>query len=226
MRFKSICAGRLLQGCQFRLFLLIFSFALFANQALAQCSIGYCLPRDSHGFTILTPSADSLVVYVSESQGNDQNNCSYLKSELIGDVFNPSGTTRGPLAPCKTLDRGYSFLRNLKPDYLLLKKGDTWRGESINVGGGGGGHSLQGRSASEPIVFSSYGVGARPMFYGGSFQFGGNIASPGYNLIEVNNIVLKGLQFRPDFSKPRGLRGGAIGASDCRALSDGVAPVV
>jgi hypothetical protein len=90
------------------------------------------------GFTVIKPSADSRLIYVSSSAGNDSNNC---LSEA---------------APCKTVKAGLAKMRNGYPDHLYLKRGDTWRDERFVTM-----HS--GRSSSEPAVISYYGTsGARP----------------------------------------------------------------
>src|SRR3954462_5008328 len=89
--------------------------------------------QDASGFTVIGPSADSKVIYVSSSQGNDGN----------------AGTSVN--APVKTIAKGKSLLRNGMPDQMLLKKGDAWY-ESIGTGG------LSGRAADEPMVIGSYGA--------------------------------------------------------------------
>ena len=91
----------------------------------------------STGWTPLVPSADTRIVYVSSSTGNDSN----------------SGLSEG--APVRTILRGYSLLRHKSADWLLLKAGDTWK-EGFPY------WQLCGRSATEPMVISSYGVGERP----------------------------------------------------------------
>jgi len=96
------------------------------------------------GFTPVKPSADSRVVYVSSSTGNDSNDC---LSET---------------AACKTITAGLSRMRNGMPDHLLLKRGDTWKDPSLNQ------NVPSGRSASEPAVIAAYGVGPRPKLLLGS----------------------------------------------------------
>lgn len=92
----------------------------------------------SAGFTVIKPSADSKLIYVSSSLGSDANTC---LSEA---------------APCKSVAAGLEKMRNGYPDHLYLKRGDVWREERlVNL------HS--GRSAAEPAVISYYGAsGARP----------------------------------------------------------------
>ncbi len=124
----------------------------------------------STGWTPLVPSADTRVVYVSSSTGNDSN----------------SGLTEG--APVKTIARGYSLMRHQKPDWLLLKSGDVWS-EGL-------GHwRCSGRSATEPMVISSYGNGDRPRLNtpaaeSGFYRQGGN-ASPA----TIDNLWIVGIAF-------------------------------
>src|SRR5689334_20109358 len=100
--------------------------------------------QDANGWTVVDPSADTHIIYVSSSAGNDAN----------------SGLSTS--APVKTIAKGYSLLRDGMPDWLLLKKGDTWH-ETL-----GAGWTKSGRSATEPLLVSSYGSGARPVLATGA----------------------------------------------------------
>lgn len=98
------------------------------------------LPLDEYGWTIITPSSDSRIIYVSYSQGDDNN-----------DGLSPS-------SPKKTIESANELMRDGYPDHMLLKRGDTWPDF------GGLGRWKSGRSASEPIVMSYYGdSGERPV---------------------------------------------------------------
>jgi hypothetical protein len=90
------------------------------------------------GWTEFSPSVDTRIVYVSSSDGNDSND----------------GLTE--FSPVRTLVKGKSLVRWGFPDWMLLKKGDTWVSESIGSWG------ISGRSPGEPSLLSSYGVGERP----------------------------------------------------------------
>jgi hypothetical protein len=106
---------------------LLFSLSL-VTPALAQTSTAPHL--DANGWTVFTPSADTHIIYVSSSQGND----------------NYSGLSVS--APVKTISHGLSLLRDGYPDWLLLKKGDSWT-ESNQI-------KTSGLSAIAPMVISSY----------------------------------------------------------------------
>lgn len=94
---------------------------------------------DSSGWTIFTLGANSRTVYVSSSSGSDSKH-----------GFSPN-------APVASIAKGLSLLRQGSADWLLLKKGDTWRGQQFGV------LPIHGRSASEPILISTFGTGARPL---------------------------------------------------------------
>ncbi len=112
----------------------------------ASVSINVVAPvsGSAKGFTVIKPSSDSKLIYVSSSVGSDANTC---LSEA---------------APCKTIAAGLEKMRNGYPDHLYLKRGDVWRGERmINL-------HPSGRSASEPAVMTYYGAsGARPKIENG-----------------------------------------------------------
>jgi hypothetical protein len=83
------------------------------------------------GWTTFDPSRDSLRIYVSTS-GNDEND------------------GRSPGRAVKSLSRGASLVRDGENDFLLLKRGDTWRGEHL-------GAFKIGKGPQRPIVIASYG---------------------------------------------------------------------
>lgn len=91
------------------------------------------------GWTVINPSADSRVIYVSSSSGSDSN-----------DGLSPS-------SPVKTLAHAATLVRDGYPDHMLLKRGDVWKDETL-------GRFKSGRSLSEPILISYYGTsGNRPL---------------------------------------------------------------
>src|SRR5262249_20255327 len=129
----------------------LFVIGIFADPLAVSAAIS----QNSNGWTDITPSRYTKIIYVSSSTGNDST-CAPASQPV-----NPAGVT-----PCKTIQRGKSFMRDGYPDWLLLKKGDTWTNEAI------GDICINGRSGKEPALFSSYGTGARPLIKTGSGQTG------------------------------------------------------
>ena len=114
-----------------------------SSLALAQTTAPYL---DNNGWTVFTPSADTQIIYVSSSQGSDSNN------------------GRSESTSVKTIAKGLTLIRHGYPDWLLLKRGDTWTDEAFGrVSQVSNGTARSGRSASEPMVFGAYGSGPRPL---------------------------------------------------------------
>lgn len=98
-------------------------------------------------------------------------------------------------SPKQTIAQGMALMRNGFGDWLLLKKGDTFTGQSIDVTG-------KGPSSTDPWLISSYGTGAsgsdrgaagaRPIIqYGsGNIMFMGGAAPNG-----GENLAVVGLDF-------------------------------
>jgi Right handed beta helix region len=152
----------------------------------------------SEGWTPLLQSADSRVIYVSASEGADSN------SGLSSD------------APLRTIAAGYAKLRHNFPDWLLLKRGDTFL-EPLGF------LKKSGRSSLEPLVIGTYGSHPqRPRVLAGT----GNAISraPGGGTPpKVENIAIVGIHFsssnRTSASGGQGLSwvggGGNLLIEDC-----------
>ncbi|MEO1583870.1 MAG: right-handed parallel beta-helix repeat-containing protein [Planctomycetota bacterium] len=95
------------------------------------------------GWTELVPSSDSMVLYVAEN-GSDSN-----------DGLSPN-------RPLRSVAEGVRRLRDGRPDWLMLRRGDTWS-EPLSTR-----WEKSGRSSSEPMVITSYGEGPRPRLITGS----------------------------------------------------------
>ncbi len=123
------------------------------------------LPLDRRGWTVVRPAADSRLIYVSSSVGNDARARVYAP----GDPTVGRDPTRpvGPLRPFKTIGAAMEKARDGEPDWVLLKRGDTWRNAHIAV--------RSGRSKTEPSVVCAWGAApARPVIRGrnGGVSFG------------------------------------------------------
>ncbi|MEM8756753.1 MAG: hypothetical protein AAGF47_03115, partial [Planctomycetota bacterium] len=88
------------------------------------------------GWTQFTASPDTVKIHVS-ADGDDNNN------------------GRTPETAVRTIERGKALLRDGRPDWLLIRRGDTFN-EGI------GAWKKSGRSESEPMVVKTYGEGPRP----------------------------------------------------------------
>src|SRR4051794_1369227 len=128
---------------------------------------------NSAGWTVVTPSSDTRTIYVSSSSGNDAN----------------IGTS--PTAAVKSLAKAASLLRDGSPDWMLLKRGDTWSGSSFPT------WNKSGRSSAEPMYIGTFGAGSRPLIDTGAV--GGFAATTGR---AVNNLVMSGVQFYADQRDP------------------------
>lgn len=91
------------------------------------------------GWTALSPSADSRLIFVSSSLGNDAN----------------SGASESQAV--RTLARAYELLRHEYPDWILMRRGDVWVNEDFASSLPGGLWSKSGRSGEEPMVVTAYG---------------------------------------------------------------------
>lgn len=122
------------------------------------------------GWTDFTASGDSRIVYVSSSDGNDSND----------------GLSSG--APKATIAAGYSLLRHGYPDWLLLKRGDTWS-ETL-------GHwKKSGRSASEKMVVGTYGTAtARPLLNTGSAGYAITRTGGGGSPATIDHVAFVGFE--------------------------------
>ncbi|HUR59916.1 MAG TPA: hypothetical protein VM029_19500, partial [Opitutaceae bacterium] len=90
---------------------------LFIGALVAPVSVLFAgVSRDTNGWTQVTPSADSRVIYVSSSSGNDAND----------------GLTEATAkATINGTNGGNSLMRSGFPDHLLLKRGDTFTTGSL-----------------------------------------------------------------------------------------------
>ncbi len=127
----------------------------------------------SDGWTDLTPSADSRIIYVSSSGGNDLNDGLSVSS------------------PLKTIRFARGKIRNGSADMMLLKKGDEFIEGNI-------GWEISGRSSDEQVVVSSYGSGVRPKLKETSFTYWGPNQPVG---AELQYVAFVGLHFQGNYSQ-------------------------
>ena len=95
------------------------------------------------GWTTFSPSVDTRTVYVSSSGSPGGG---------AGD-----GTLEKPFA---SVDEAYGAVRDGYPDWVLVRRGDTFPDFTSFTWWKKG-----GRSSNEPMVIATYGVGPRPVFH-------------------------------------------------------------
>ncbi|MDG1819167.1 MAG: hypothetical protein P8H31_04980 [Porticoccaceae bacterium] len=101
---------------------------------------------DESGWSIITPSEDSRLIYVSSSLGDDETAEFYAPRD-IADIEEP-----GLIKPFKTIEAANANTREGYPDWILLLRGDVWEvHENIQLN--------TGRSKNERSVVTSYGAG-------------------------------------------------------------------
>ena len=99
---------------------------------------------DQSGWSVITPSKDSRIIYVSSSNGDDDLGEFYEPDDLA-DIASPEN-----IQPFKTIEAAMANVRDGYPDWVLLLRGDVWVvSDEINL--------KSGRSIQERAVFSSYG---------------------------------------------------------------------
>ncbi len=109
-------------------------------------------PQDAQGWTVLTPSADSRLIYVDDINGNDDTGAFHLPSDpVIGaDPRAPVGAVQA----FRTLGAAHARSRRGSPDWILLRAGGVWTNTTLEA--------RHGRSPTERSVVTSYGQGPRP----------------------------------------------------------------
>lgn len=103
------------------------------------------------GYTTPVETGETIKIYVSFSTGNDSND----------------GTINNPV---KTLHEATERLRSGKPDWILLKRGDTWA-ETLGL--------YKTGDSNNTIVITTYGTGVRPLvrtIYGAYGSSGTNMS--------------------------------------------------
>jgi len=99
---------------------------------------------DEGGWSVLTPSQDSRLIYVSSSSGDDVT-AEFVEESSGRDIYDP-----GPIKPYKTIEAALGQAREGYPDWVLLKRGDIWNVSNIIS-------VRAGRSVFERSVITSYG---------------------------------------------------------------------
>ncbi len=133
---------------------------------------------DESGWTVLAPSGDGLTVYVSNSQGDDEN----------------SGLS--PETPVQSLGKGYDLMRDGFPDRLLLKRGDVWTQPFDSW------WMKSGRGIDEPMIIASYGSGSRPQIRPGTRNMTLGFTTKNH-AVGIHHLAVVGLDFYADQRDPQ-----------------------
>jgi hypothetical protein len=83
---------------------------------------------DPDGWSNLVPSADSRLIFVSNS-GDDATGEIYSSADIGSDPHHPTGTINA----FKTINVAMRNRRDGEPDWLILKRGDTWVRDEFNT---------------------------------------------------------------------------------------------
>ena len=154
-----------------------------------------------NGWTVFEPAQDASIIYVSSGDGDDA--WSGLAPDWDGGLHGPK----------KTVAAGIGLLQDGKPDWLLFKRGDVWVDETM------GNWSISGRSATEPVIIASYGVGdgddatQRPLFEVSSTWLichGGGGASADRAHVRILGLHIKMVTKDPDDPRFTGSGGSCI----------------
>lgn len=149
-------------------------FSALVSAALLAGSAGTALGQSDQGigvfgpegWTVLRPSVDTKFIFVSSSEGNDAND----------------GLT--PETPKRTIDQARRQVRPGYPDWVLLKRGDSWEEEFRWYG--------SGRSMAEPQVIAAYGEGSeRPVVTPPIDKGGFYIGTPSQNYLAITGIEFR-----------------------------------
>lgn len=137
------------------------------------------LPKDASGWTLFTPASDSRIVYVSQTGGNDATAKTY--SPGAAAIGNNPFLPVGQIVPFKTIAAAFNAVRDTFPDWVLLKRGETWYESGV---------VKSGRSDAYPFLFGSYGSNSqRPLLKTGK-QDGFN-----YCCGNIRNFAAVGISF-------------------------------
>jgi hypothetical protein len=131
------------------------------------------------GWTDFVASADTQKIYVSSSTGDD------AKDGLTPDTA------------VKTIAVGVKLLRDGFPDWLLLRRGDTWKDQWLDR------WKKSGKSPTEPMVVSYFGDMAAPRPRLNTGVKGALTAYDSPNTtVPVNYLAISGIHFYADKRDP------------------------
>jgi hypothetical protein len=147
-------------------------------------------PVDDGGWSVFEATPDTRILYVS-SDGDDASAVVYAPGNAAvgADPFNP----RGDIQPFRDIDAALQRQRPGMPDWILLKRGDHWRGPVTE-------QSLPpGKSRAEPRLVGAYGPLALPRpritGKGAGFRLGGPHRG-------TQHVAIVGIEFYNSWKDP------------------------
>ena len=129
-------------------FTMTFIVLMFASLfSTAQTTIG------QDGWTILNPQNAEKIIYVSSSEGNDLTGEVYLTpfSTIGSDPFLPTD-----IKAFKTVAAAAKKLNDGEAVWILIKRGDSFHETIVKK---------QGKSLTQPFVYTAYGSSKKPPFF-------------------------------------------------------------
>jgi hypothetical protein len=155
----------------------------------------FSVSYDANGWTVVTPSVNSKIIYVSSSTGSDSNN------------------GLSPATPIFSFKKAESLLVSGQPDEILLKAGDTFNDAFLNW-------VYSGQDVQDPMLVSYYQptVGQTlplPLVDVGtnSAGFGTPINQPSNNAA-VNFVDIIGINFQANLHNPNSANFNASSAGE------------
>jgi hypothetical protein len=148
-------------------------------------------PMDAEGWSVFKATADTRILYVAGG-GKDAAAVVYKPADqAVGpDPFSPAGAIK----PFADINAALKKQRPNMPDWILLKRGDTWQGPVTE-------QSLPpGKSGDEPRLIGAYGPLAKPRpritGRGAGFRLGGPHAG-------TQHVAIVGIEFYNSWKDPK-----------------------
>lgn len=147
-------------------------------------------PVDSEGWSTFETSADTRILYVS-SEGNDASAIIYEPGDAAvgADPFHPTDAIK----PFRNIKEALKKQRPGMPDWILLRRGDSWEGPITEQ------NLPAGKSASEPRLIGTYGPLslARPKITGRGVGF--RLGGPHHG---TQHVAIVGIEFYNSWKDP------------------------
>jgi hypothetical protein len=169
-----------------------------------------------HGWTLPCPTTGAGTCNFAGT-GTHTGSCFYYVSNSGDDLTCVAETTftETPTQACATIGKVTAAIRSGKPDWVLFDRGSTWTVPDISTEPSSGGNYINtattntmckvGVSRTSPIVFVSYGTGARPLLKWSNMHasssrkvFGSNNCSIHPNYLAIFDLDFHNYKADPD----------------------------